>query len=180
MKAHGFKLHRLLAVMALAVLSTGAGHTTDVVAEAGAGKAEPIQCACCWNRKGGYPPVHCAYFCDKGGRFDRVFFEPRSSRLTPATMEILRKQAICLKRNKFSATLFASADPHETPDDRRADLLSARRAASVKNFFVSRGIPPSAIQTRAQGRFSPATEGRTPEDRKFNRVVTIFHGSSWK
>ena len=180
-KSRSFKVHRLLSVMALAGLVAGSGHTSTDAAEAGVGTAKPIQCACCTEFGPNiYPRVRCTYFCDKGGRFDRVFFNPGSSALTPIARKILRKQAICLGQSKFGATLDASAEPHETPDDKSADILSARRAAAAKELFVSWGIPPSAIRTRADGRFSPATEGRTPEERKFNRVVTTRHGGSWK
>lgn len=181
MNTRRFKVLRLLPVMALAALSTGAGHTTAVAAEAGAGKAKPIQCACCWKRKGGYPPVHCVFLCDKAGMFDRIFFEPRSTALTPATKVILRKQAICLKRNDFGATLRGGADFHEVPSRQAAKLLAARRAAAVKKYLVSKGIPSSAIRTKlawvVEGQ---AIGGRTPNERRSNRYVRTKHGAPFK
>ncbi|HUT48765.1 MAG TPA: OmpA family protein [Alphaproteobacteria bacterium] len=179
MLAHGFKLYRLLLVMALAGLGTGAGHTTAAAAEAGAGEAKPIQCTCCWERKGGYPPAHCAFFCDKGGRFDLVYFAPGSSELTPIARKTLRKQANCLKRNKFGTILSAGADSHETPDEKTAKLLSERRAATVKKFFVSRGIPRSSIKSEAEGLLGQGTAGRTPDEQRLNRYVWTRDGESW-
>ncbi|MDH3236120.1 MAG: OmpA family protein [Alphaproteobacteria bacterium] len=182
MKAHGFKVHRLLSVIALAALAAGTGNTTTVAAEAGVGKAKPIQCACCWKRKDGYPPVHCVFLCDEAGMFDRIFFEPRSTALTPATKVILRKQAICLKRNDFGATLRGGADFHEVQSRQAAKLLAARRAAAVKKYLVSKGIPSSAIKTKlAWGVVDgQAIGGRTPNERRFNRYVRTKHGAPFK
>jgi len=163
----------------LATLGIGAGYERAYSDGAGAQNDKDIQCACCWERKDGYPRVHCAFFCDKGGRFDLIYFAPGSSELTSSAKKTLRKQAVCLKRNKFGATLFASADAHETPDKKKARTLSERRAAAVRMFFASSGVPQSAIKLEPEGLEGQGTAGRTPEHRRRNRYVRTKHRRSW-
>jgi len=175
------RVHQILSVVALAALGSATGSGAAVSAEDSTQKPTSIQCACCSKpNPNSYPPVRCVFLCDKDGPFDRVFFEPRSTALTPAAKEALHKQVICLKRNKFSSLLSAGTDPHEAPNKKAANLLSTNRAMTVKKYFVSKGIPSSSIQTQGWGFLGRATEGRTPEDRRFNRVVTTFPGGFWK
>ncbi|MEI2417372.1 OmpA family protein [Orrella sp. JC864] len=51
--------------------------------------------------------------------------------------------------------------------------LSERRAASVKNYLVSRGIDPNRIYTEGKGELEPIADNRTREGRAQNRRVEI-------
>jgi len=168
------KRYQVLAVVALAALAGLSAHGSAGSAEKRATAASPIQCACCTKpNPNAYPRVHCVFLCDKDGPFDRVFFEPRSARLTPAAKEILRRQAICLKRNKFGATLWGGADFREVPNRKSAKLLAARRTIAVRAYLVSNGIPGRAIKmTLAWELDGRPLGGRTPEERKSNRFVS--------
>ena len=120
------------------------------------------------------------FFCDKGGRFERVFFEPRSSALTPAAKRILRKQAFCLKRNNLGAILHAGADFYETSKRKGANFLSAQRMTMVKKFFVSEGLPPQAIKTINWRPGHQATDDPSTKERRFNRYVKTRDGETFK
>lgn len=161
-------------MVALAALAGLSAHGPAGSAEKPTEAASPIQCACCTKpNPNAYPRVHCRFLCDKGGPFDRVIFEPRSARLTPAAKEILRKQAICLKRNKFGVTLWGSADFHELPKRSSLKRLAAQRAATVKSYFVGNGIPSSAIRTKLSWALDGvAFGGRNAEERRGNRRVS--------
>lgn len=165
----------LFVVLTALGMSAGSRHTNS--AESHTRQAKVAQCSCCSKDENAYPAVHCSFLCDKGGRFDRVFFEARSSTITPAAEKVLRKQALCLKRNDYGAVLYASADAHESPDERSAYRLSRDRAAAVRDFFVSMGIPASAIRLVPDGLLGQATQGRTLARRKFNRYVRTAAGA---
>lgn len=53
-------------------------------------------------------------------------------------------------------------------------LLSERRAASVKSYLVSQGIAPDRISTAGYGEARPVATNSTPEGRERNRRVTLF------
>ena len=51
--------------------------------------------------------------------------------------------------------------------------LSERRAKAVRNYFVSKGIPGSQIETLGYGEEMPRVSNTTPEGRAINRRVDI-------
>jgi OOP family OmpA-OmpF porin len=51
--------------------------------------------------------------------------------------------------------------------------LSERRAAAVKNYLVSKGIPASKITTIGKGKTQPVATNKTAEGRQKNRRVDI-------
>ncbi len=53
-------------------------------------------------------------------------------------------------------------------------LLSENRAASVKNYIVSRGIQASRIVSAGHGEMQPIADNRTPAGRKQNRRVELL------
>jgi hypothetical protein len=170
------KAGQILAVIVLAALAGLSPHGPAGSAEKRTEAASPIQCACCTKpNRNAYPRVHCRFLCDKGGPFDRVFFEPRSARLTPTAKEILRRQAICLKRNNFGATLWGSADFHELPKRNSLKRLAKRRTATVKSYLAARGIPASVIKAKLVWELDGvAFGGRTSRERRANRSVATW------
>jgi OOP family OmpA-OmpF porin len=51
--------------------------------------------------------------------------------------------------------------------------LSERRAAAVKDYLVSKGIPASKITTIGKGESQPVATNKTAEGRQKNRRVDI-------
>lgn len=51
--------------------------------------------------------------------------------------------------------------------------LSERRAASVKNYLVEKGVPASKIVTRGMGESQPVADNKTRDGRQANRRVEV-------
>ena len=85
---------------------------------------------------------------------DRVFFETDSTELTPTGQETLNKQAAWLTRySRYTFTLEGHADERGTREYNFA--LGARRADTVKNYLVARGISPGRMKTISYGKERP-------------------------
>lgn len=94
-----------------------------------------------------------AYFNQAIG--DRVYFLVDQSTLTPEATAVLSKQAEWLRQ--FSTgpiTIEGHADEQGTREYNIA--LSARRAAAVRNYLVSQGIPDARLTTVPYGKERPA------------------------
>jgi peptidoglycan-associated lipoprotein len=93
-----------------------------------------------------------AYFNQAIG--DRVFFAVDQSTLTPEATSILDKQASWLKQySTGTITIEGHADEQGTREYNIA--LSARRAAAVRNYLVSQGIPDARLSTVPFGKERP-------------------------
>jgi peptidoglycan-associated lipoprotein len=85
---------------------------------------------------------------------DRVFFETDSTELTPQARETLEKQAQWLQRyNRYAFTIEGHADERGTREYNIA--LGARRAQTVRDYLVSRGVEPSRMRTISYGKERP-------------------------
>ncbi|MGH1350265.1 MAG: OmpA family protein [Methyloligellaceae bacterium] len=85
---------------------------------------------------------------------DRVFFSKRSASLTREAEKLLQAQADWLKANKNYKLLIEGHADEEGPDHYNM-VLSANRALSVQQFFLSREIDPGRIKTRHFGKRKP-------------------------
>jgi len=85
---------------------------------------------------------------------DRVFFETDSSELTPVAQATLDKQARWLVQyNRYAFVLEGHADERGTREYNFA--LGARRAETVKEYLVARGISASRMRTTSFGKERP-------------------------
>ncbi|MGA0563331.1 peptidoglycan-associated lipoprotein Pal [Ancylobacter sp. VNQ12] len=85
---------------------------------------------------------------------DRVFFESDQSDLTPQAQATLDKQAQWLQHYaKYTFTIEGHADERGTREYNIA--LGARRAQSVRDYLVARGIPASRMRTISYGKERP-------------------------
>jgi len=85
---------------------------------------------------------------------DRVFFESDSSELTPQARETLDKQAQWLNQyNRYAFTIEGHADERGTREYNIA--LGARRAQTVREYLVSRGIDAQRMRTISYGKERP-------------------------
>jgi peptidoglycan-associated lipoprotein len=107
---------------------------------------------------------------------DRVFFEVDQSNLTPQAMATLDRQATWLLRN--SGTRISIEGHADEQGTREYNFrLSARRAASVRDYLVTKGIPDSRLSTIPYGKERP--EAICSDETcwaKNRRAVTVVTG----
>jgi peptidoglycan-associated lipoprotein len=85
---------------------------------------------------------------------DRVFFETDSSELTPQARATLDKQAQWLGQyNRYAFTIEGHADERGTREYNIA--LGARRAETVREYLISRGLPAQRMRTISYGKERP-------------------------
>ena len=85
---------------------------------------------------------------------DRVFFETNSSELTEQARATLDKQAQWLSNyNRYAFTIEGHADERGTREYNIA--LGARRAQTVREYLVSRGIAAQRMRTISYGKERP-------------------------
>lgn len=85
---------------------------------------------------------------------DRVFFETDSTDLTPTAVATLDKQAQWLQRYpNYTFIVEGHADERGTREYNFS--LSARRAQTVRDYLISRGIPANRFRTVSYGKERP-------------------------
>ena len=85
---------------------------------------------------------------------DRVFFDTDSSDLSDQARATLDKQAQWLNNyNKYSFTIEGHADERGTREYNIA--LGARRAETVREYLISRGISAQRMRTISYGKERP-------------------------
>jgi peptidoglycan-associated lipoprotein len=109
---------------------------------------------------------------------DRVFFETDSSELTPQARETLDKQAQWLNLyNRYAFTIEGHADERGTREYNIA--LGARRAQTVREYLVSRGVSGQRMRTISYGKERPVAVCDDISCWSQNRrAVTVLNQSS--
>jgi peptidoglycan-associated lipoprotein len=109
---------------------------------------------------------------------DRVFFDSDQTDLSPQAIVTLEKQAQWLQTYpRYSFTIEGHADERGTREYNIA--LGARRAQSVRNFLVSRGIDASRMRTISYGKERPVAVCNDISCWSQNRrAVTVLNASS--
>jgi peptidoglycan-associated lipoprotein len=109
---------------------------------------------------------------------DRVFFETDSSELTEQARATLDKQAQWLGNyNHYAFTIEGHADERGTREYNIA--LGARRAQTVREYLVSRGITAQRMHTISYGKERPVAVCNDISCWSQNRrVVTVLNQSS--
>ena len=109
---------------------------------------------------------------------DRVFFETDSSELTEQARATLDKQAQWLNNyNRYSFTIEGHADERGTREYNIA--LGARRAQTVRDYLISRGVPAQRMHTISYGKERPVAVCNDISCWSQNRrAVTVLNASS--
>ena len=109
---------------------------------------------------------------------DRVFFETDSSELTEQARATLDKQAQWLNNyNRYAFTIEGHADERGTREYNIA--LGARRAQTVREYLVSRGVPGQRMHTISYGKERPVAVCNDISCWSQNRrAVTVLNQSS--
>ena len=109
---------------------------------------------------------------------DRVFFETDSSELTDQARGTLDKQAQWLNNyNRYAFTVEGHADERGTREYNIA--LGARRAETVRQYLVSRGVSAQRMRTISYGKERPVALCNDISCWSQNRrAVTVLEQSS--
>jgi peptidoglycan-associated lipoprotein len=109
---------------------------------------------------------------------DRVFFDTDSSELSPQARNTLDKQAQWLNQyNHYAFTIEGHADERGTREYNIA--LGARRAQTVREYLVSRGVMAQRMHTISYGKERPVAVCNDISCWSQNRrAVTVLNASS--
>ena len=109
---------------------------------------------------------------------DRVFFESDSTELTPQSVATLDKQAEWLQRyNRYAFTIEGHADERGTREYNIA--LGARRAQTVRDYLISRGVQGNRMRTISYGKERPVAVRNDISCWSQNRrAVTVLNATS--
>src|SRR5664280_3021882 len=159
---HIFRAARLVAVLAAALAISACAKNTAEDAQA--------------NAAGQATPGSQQDFVVNVG--DRVFFETDSTELTPQSRATLDKQAQWLTNySQYAFTIEGHADERGTREYNIA--LGARRAQSVRDYLVSRGIQATRMRTISYGKERPVAVCNDISCWSQNRrAVTVLNASS--
>ena len=109
---------------------------------------------------------------------DRVFFDTDSSELSEQARATLDKQALWLNQYaRYAFTIEGHADERGTREYNIA--LGARRAQTVREYLVSRGVSAQRMRTISYGKERPVAVCNDISCWSQNRrVVTVLNASS--
>ena len=109
---------------------------------------------------------------------DRVFFESDSTELTPQSVATLDKQAEWLQPyNRYACTVEGHADERGTREYNIA--LGARRAQTVRDYLISRGVQGNRMRTISYGKERPVAVCNDISCWSQNRrAVTVLNATS--
>ena len=152
---------KLVVVFALALAAAACANRPNDPGLAGAGNA---------------PPGSQQDFVVNVG--DRVFFESDSSELSPQSIATLEKQAQWLQSySQYTFTVEGHADERGTREYNIA--LGARRAQTVRDYLISRGIPAQRMRTISYGKERPVAVCNDISCWSQNRrSITVLNASS--
>lgn len=100
-----------------------------------------------------------------------MLFASGQTELLPSARNRLSEVADALKQSDNALTIEGHTDAQGA--DSFNEELSLRRAEQVRDFLVSRGVPPDRISVRGLGEYRPVASNSTPEGRANNRRVEI-------
>ncbi len=105
-----------------------------------------------------------------------ILFDVGKAQLKGNIYPMLDKIATVLKSNVFDIVVEGHTDnvPIDNEEFHSNWELSAARAVSVVEYFISSGINPRRCKAVAYGEYQPLAENNTVEGRRKNRRVEVF------
>jgi outer membrane protein OmpA-like peptidoglycan-associated protein len=100
-----------------------------------------------------------------------VLYKTGSWDLKPAAMAKLDQIAQVLKDKEQPIVVFGFTDSVGTPDNNMS--LSQKRAAAVRDYLVTKGVPTDLITAQGKGPDTPVADNSSVEGRAQNRRVEI-------
>ncbi len=105
-------------------------------------------------------------------RLPGVNFESNSDRLVPGAESVLYDAAATLDKNP-SITVEVAGHTDSDGAAEYNESLSARRAATVRDFLISRGIAEDRMTARGYGESQPVADNSTAAGKAQNRRVVL-------
>jgi OOP family OmpA-OmpF porin len=105
---------------------------------------------------------------------ENVKFKTGSSQLDPESHSILNQVALTMKANKSIKRVRVEGHTDETGTRERNIQLSKERAASVREYLISRGVKPERLTSEGYGPDRPLAKGNDPESLAKNRRVEFI------
>jgi OOP family OmpA-OmpF porin len=105
-----------------------------------------------------------------------IFFEFNSAQLAPSANELLDKVAAALASGELDTFRFSiegHTDDVGSPEYNAA--LSAKRAETVQNYLLAKGVPRSRLGTIGHGEAAPVAPNDSEQHRQQNRRVEIIN-----
>lgn len=104
--------------------------------------------------------------------YNKDTVKPESYPILDAVLEVLQKNE--------SISLEIQGHTDSRGSDEYNKQLSDRRAAAVRKYLVSRGIPPSRLESKGYGEERPIVDNDTDENRALNRRVQFIRTEGQK
>lgn len=101
---------------------------------------------------------------------NRILFDLDSAVLQPAALPTLNDMADVLNRYPRSRIIVTGYTDSSGDEEHNLEL-SQRRAQSVANYLISRGVDPSRITAVGLGESDPIDTNQSPQGRQNNRRV---------
>jgi len=105
-----------------------------------------------------------------------VLFATNGSELLPTARTRLDEVATALEDLEPGQSIVVEGHTDAVDRDEQNTSLSQRRAESVRDYLVSRGVAQDLISAIGRGEAVPLADGTTPEGRANNRRVEIVIG----
>ncbi len=132
----------------------------------------PVYCA---NKPAPAPaPMPQAPQIKKGDRIllQGIYFDTGSSRIKKESFPVLDENIMKVKNTKgVDVTVVGYTD--DRGSDAMNQKLSEARAESVRNYFVSAGIPASRVKATGRGESDPIADNSTAAGRARNRRIEL-------
>lgn len=102
------------------------------------------------------------------------FATDEDTKLRPESEAVLEEVRALLEANPHLKKIAIEGHADERMSDAHNQGLSQRRAQSVKDWLVARGIDANRLEARGYGETEPFTEGTTRANQQTNRNVQFF------
>ncbi len=103
---------------------------------------------------------------------DKITFELGSAEIQPSSYPELDKIAQILKQKKVRVRIEGHTD--DIGEAAFNQLLSEKRAQSIKNYLVTKGLDPQRFETVGYGESKPIADNKTEKGRAQNRRVEFL------
>jgi len=105
---------------------------------------------------------------------ENVRFKTGSAQLDPQSHSILNQVALTMKAHKSIRRVRVEGHTDETGTRERNLELSKERAASVREYLISRGVKPERLVAEGYGETRPLTTAKDPASLAKNRRVAFI------